>query len=306
MPQAVHVVGKAEQQGLADWVARLRPGAREESLRLTAEKMLSILERSDDVSSERRGTSDWRIAPFGTPGAWRDNALAPKRCRMCWWWLRSQTPHPQHHPIGAPWCRHIEQPGRERASHPGPCEPAAQQNLLPHIHDNQPLQPRRRRASPVRMLLQTPVKEGADGSIGEPVPSMRQQWAGSGGAAADARFPAIRDRRYHHPAAVHRLVLVARCPHRNGRDPFAQAEVRLREAPRVARRMRCTAPTTTYLRAGVMIPVDRGLQETCVGCGAAEPAIAAAIDARLSDTSVSTFFHRRLEQHAHGRPRRPC
>ncbi len=45
MPQAVEVVGQAEQEGLADLGGQAAPGAREESLRLTAEKMLSILER---------------------------------------------------------------------------------------------------------------------------------------------------------------------------------------------------------------------------------------------------------------------
>src|SRR6267143_4898215 len=54
--------------------------------------------------------------------------------------------------------------------------------------------------------------------------------------------------------------------------------------------------------------VDRGLQETVrrLRRRRSRP-ISAAIDGTgLSDTSVSTFFHRRLEQHAHGtRPRRP-
>jgi hypothetical protein len=43
-----------------------------------------------------------------------------------------------------------------------------QQNLLLHIHHHQPLQPRTARSGPVGMLLQAPVEEGADGSIGEP------------------------------------------------------------------------------------------------------------------------------------------
>jgi len=54
--------------------------------------------------------------------------------------------------------------------------------------------------------------------------------------------------------------------------------------------------------------IDRGLQETVrrLRRRRRRP-ISAAIDGTgLSDTSVSTFFHRRLEQHAHGtRPRRP-
>ncbi|PYT46992.1 MAG: hypothetical protein DMG44_19280, partial [Acidobacteria bacterium] len=52
---------------------------------------------------------------------------------------------------------------------PGPLTGALrQQNLLLHIHHNQPLQPRTTRLGPVRMLLQTAEEEGADGSVGEP------------------------------------------------------------------------------------------------------------------------------------------
>jgi hypothetical protein len=54
--------------------------------------------------------------------------------------------------------------------------------------------------------------------------------------------------------------------------------------------------------------VDRGLQETVRRRRRRRRRpVSAAIDGTgLSDTSVSTFFLRRLEQHAHGtRPRRP-
>jgi len=52
--------------------------------------------------------------------------------------------------------------------------------------------------------------------------------------------------------------------------------------------------------------VDRGLQETVRRRRRRRPVSAASDGTGLSDTSVSTFFLRRLEQHAHGtRPRRP-
>jgi len=41
MPQAVKVVGQTEQQGLADLGSQAAPGAREESLRLTAENIVT-------------------------------------------------------------------------------------------------------------------------------------------------------------------------------------------------------------------------------------------------------------------------
>jgi len=75
----------------------------------------------------------------------------------------------QHHPDRSTACRHIQQPRQSTRVAPRPLpSPLRQQNLLPDIHHNQPLQPRTTRPGPVRMLLQAPVEEGADGSIGEP------------------------------------------------------------------------------------------------------------------------------------------
>jgi hypothetical protein len=94
---------------------------------------------------------------------------------------------------------------------------------------------------------------------------------------------------------------------------FREAEVRLREHPELRAALRLPAVpdyTTLYrfLRRLEDDTVDRGLQETVrrLRRRRSRP-ISAAIDGTgLSDTSVSTFFHRRLEQHAHGpRPRRP-
>src|SRR6266404_3361573 len=94
---------------------------------------------------------------------------------------------------------------------------------------------------------------------------------------------------------------------------FREAEVRLREHQelRATLRLRAVPDYTTlyrFLRRLEDDTVDRGLQETVrrLRRRRSRP-ISAAIDGTgLSDTSVSTFFHRRLEQHVHGpRPRRP-
>jgi len=73
----------------------------------------------------------------------------------------------QHHPEGSASCRHIEQPRQRTRVTPRPLAGSLrQQNLLLHIHHNQPLQPRATRPGPVHMLLQAPVEEGADGRAG--------------------------------------------------------------------------------------------------------------------------------------------
>jgi len=75
----------------------------------------------------------------------------------------------QHHTEGSASCRRIQQSRQSARVAPRPLTGSLrQQNLLLHIHHNQPLQPRTTRPGPVRMLLQTPEEEGADGSIGEP------------------------------------------------------------------------------------------------------------------------------------------
>jgi len=94
---------------------------------------------------------------------------------------------------------------------------------------------------------------------------------------------------------------------------FREAEVRLREHQelRAALQLQAVPDYTTlyrFLRRLEDDTVDRGLQETVrrLRRRRCRP-VAAAIDGTgLSHTSVSTFFLRRLEQHAHGtKPRRP-
>jgi len=94
---------------------------------------------------------------------------------------------------------------------------------------------------------------------------------------------------------------------------FREGRSTLARAPRVARHIAIAGGArlhhaVSFLRRLEDDTVDRGLQETVrrLRRRRSRP-ISAAIDGTgLSDTSVSTFFHRRLEQHAHGpRPRRP-
>ena len=127
-------------------------------------------------------------------------------------------------------------------------------------------------------------------------------------------------RRFCHPTAVASAnissqpqLLAVLCLMRYEDWTFREAEVRLREHQELRAALRLPAVpdyTTLYrfLRRLEDDTVDRGLQETVrrLRRRRSRP-ISAAIDGTgLSDTSVSTFFHRRLEQHAHGpRPRRP-
>ncbi len=94
---------------------------------------------------------------------------------------------------------------------------------------------------------------------------------------------------------------------------FREAEVRLREHQELRAVLKLPAVpdyTTLYrfLRRLEDDTVDRGLQETVrrLRRRRRRPVSAAIDGTGLSDTSVSTFFLKRLEQHSHGtRPRRP-
>lgn len=94
---------------------------------------------------------------------------------------------------------------------------------------------------------------------------------------------------------------------------FREAEVRLREHQelRAALQLQAVPDYTTlyrFLRRLEDDTVDRGLSETVrrLRRRRRRPVSAAIDGTGLSDTSVSTFFLKRLEQHAHGtRPRRP-
>src|SRR6202790_1412520 len=94
---------------------------------------------------------------------------------------------------------------------------------------------------------------------------------------------------------------------------FREAEVRLKEHQelRAALKLQAVPDYTTlyrFLRRLEDDTVDRGLQETVrrLRRRRRRPVSAAIDGTGLSDTSVSTFFLKRLEQHSHGtRPRRP-
>jgi hypothetical protein len=93
---------------------------------------------------------------------------------------------------------------------------------------------------------------------------------------------------------------------------FREAEVRLREHQELRAALQLPAVpdyTTLYgfLRRMEDDSVDRGLHETVrrLRRRRRRPVSAAIDGTGLSDTSVSTFFLRRLEQHAHGAKPRP-
>jgi hypothetical protein len=74
----------------------------------------------------------------------------------------------QHHTDGSASCRHIEQSRQSARVAPWPLTGLLrQQNLVLHIHHNQPLQPRTTRLGPVRMLLQAPKEEGQRGAVSD-------------------------------------------------------------------------------------------------------------------------------------------
>src|SRR6266403_56323 len=111
------------------------------------------------------------MAPFGTPRRLAGMMLlAPRRCRMCWWLAsESNSASASTTPIGAPRAATSSNPGRERASHPGPCRARCANKIccctsttISHFNL------RTTRPGPVGVLLQAPVEESADRSIGEP------------------------------------------------------------------------------------------------------------------------------------------
>src|SRR6266850_8228514 len=171
MPQAIEVVGKAEQQGLADLGGQAASGcARREFAFDGGEDAFDLgtlpirFFRKGAEHLIANGAIRDTPAPRGND-ALRSHALPNVlvvgfgvKLRIC-----------QHPPEGNTACRHVEQSRQSTRVAPGPLTGALrQQNLLLHIHYDQPLQPRTTRLGPVRMLLQTAEEEGADGSIGEP------------------------------------------------------------------------------------------------------------------------------------------
>jgi hypothetical protein len=72
----------------------------------------------------------------------------------------------QQHTEGSASCRRIQQSRQSARVAPRPLTGSLrQQNLLLHIHHNQPLQPRTTRPGPVRMLLQKVLTEVAESRV---------------------------------------------------------------------------------------------------------------------------------------------
>src|ERR1700731_73574 len=171
MPQAVEVVGKAEQEGLANLGGQAASGSARGELAFDRRENAFDL-GALAVRYFRKGSE--HLIPNGavgdTPAPRGNDALRPQalpNVLVVGFGVKLRIR--QHHTEGSASCRHIEQSRQRTRVTPGPLTGSLrQQNLLLHIHHNQPLQPRTTRLGPVRMLLQTPEEEGADGSIGEP------------------------------------------------------------------------------------------------------------------------------------------
>jgi hypothetical protein len=171
MPQAVEVVGKAEQQRLADLGDQAASGCarrefafdgRENAFDLGALPIRFFRKGAEHLIAN--GAIRDTPAPRGND-ALRSQAL-PK-VHVVGFGVKLRIG--QHHTDGSAACRHIAQPRQSARVAPRPLTGSLrQQNLVLHIHHNQPLQPRTTRPGPVRMLLQASEEEGADGSVGEP------------------------------------------------------------------------------------------------------------------------------------------
>src|SRR3989475_7680054 len=170
MPQAVNVVGQAQQQGLADLGGQAASGCARGELafdgREDAFDLVALPIRFFRKSAEHLIANS---AVGDTPAPRRNNALRSQALPdVLVVGFGVQLRIRQHHTEGSTTRRHIEQPRQSTRVAPRPLpSPLCQQNLLLHVHDDQPLQPRTTRPGPVGMLLQAPVEEGADGSIGE-------------------------------------------------------------------------------------------------------------------------------------------
>src|SRR5437660_433542 len=173
MPQAVNVVGQTEQQGLADLGSQAAPGGargelafdgREHAFDLGALPIRFFRKSAEHLIAD--STVRDTPAPSGND-ALGSQALPNIFVVGFGVELRIR----EHHTDRSAARRHIEQPRQStRVASPRLTRPLRQQNLLPHIRNNQPLQPRATRPGPVRMLLQAPVEKSADGGIGEPRP----------------------------------------------------------------------------------------------------------------------------------------
>src|SRR6266446_2708530 len=170
MPQAVNVVGQAEQQGLTDLGGQAAPGCARGELAFDGREDAFDLVALP-IRFFRKGSE--HLIPNGTvrnpPASRRNNALRSQALPNVFVvGFRVKLRIREHHTDGRAARRHIEQPRQSTRVAPRPLPGSLrQQNLLPYIHHNQPLQPRTTRPGPVGMLLQAAVEEGADGSIGE-------------------------------------------------------------------------------------------------------------------------------------------
>ena len=144
MPEAVEVVGKTEQQGLADLDGQAAPGSARGELALNGREDgfdLSALA----VGFFRKGAE--HLIPNGalgnTPALGRNDAPSSQALPNVFVvGFRVELRIRQHQAKGRASCGHVQQ-SRQR-THVGSrplMRPLRQQNLLLHIHHNHPLQP---------------------------------------------------------------------------------------------------------------------------------------------------------------------
>src|SRR5690348_12078127 len=189
MPQAVEVVGKTEEQGLANLRCQAAPRRarrefafdyREDGFDLGALPVRFFREGAVHLIANG--------AIGDTPALGGDDAPGPQALpNMLVIRFRVKLRIRQHQANGRAACRHIQQ-SRQRA-HVGPWSlmgPLRQQNLLLHIHHNHPLQPVPMPWAALRMRFHAPYKEGTDGIVGEP----RAVDSYGNGAVAAASQPA--------------------------------------------------------------------------------------------------------------------
>jgi len=202
MPQAIEIIGEAEEEGLANLGGQATPrGTRGE---------FTFDDRKDSFDLGALPVRFFREGAvhliangaIGDPPALGgDDASSPQalpNVLVIGFGVKLRIR--QHHANGRASCRHVQQ--SRQIAHVGSwpaMRPLRQQNLLLHIHHDHPLQPMAMARAAVGMLFHAPYKKGADRIIGEPgaVDSY-----GNGTAPASSQ-PA---HRFAQPA-VHRVVL---------------------------------------------------------------------------------------------------
>lgn len=167
MPQAIEIVGKAEEKGLAKATPRgprrkLAFDHRKDGFHLAALPIRFFRKGAVHLIANGAIGDPPALGGDDAPGSQAlPNVLVVG--------FRIKLRIRQHQADGRASCRHVQQ--SRQIAHVGFWSlmgPLSQQNLLLHIHHNHPLQPMPMPRIAVRMLFHAPYKESADGMVGEP------------------------------------------------------------------------------------------------------------------------------------------